>query len=149
MKLTIALAHPWAGLKAPIPAAAPDLAACDVMVVAVPGEDVPPMTLSLEVANILRDLISTRDKIMNQYLIEDNEEEVVRGTYSMPRCSLSCYRWGKSCSTSCWFGELGSPGALNGFQPWSEKRKLGRQGEGRHIKTQQSLRSIAICCLVK
>jgi hypothetical protein len=34
----------------------------DAVVVAVPDEDVPLMTLSLEVAKILRDLISTRDK---------------------------------------------------------------------------------------
>ena len=62
MKLTTALAHPWAGLKAPIPAAAPELAVADVVVVTVPDEDVPLITLSLEVAKILRDLISTRDK---------------------------------------------------------------------------------------
>ena len=80
MKLTIALAHPWPELKAPIPAAAPDLAVADVVAVAVPGEVVPLMTLSLEVAKILRDLISTRGikKIKNQYSIEENEGDVVK-----------------------------------------------------------------------
>ena len=42
--------------------AAPDPAVGDVVIVAVPDEDVPVTTLSLEVAKILRDLISTREK---------------------------------------------------------------------------------------
>ena len=65
MKRTIALAHPWAELKAPIPAAAPDLAVGDVVVVAVPGEDVLMMTLSLEVAKIWRYFMSSRDRNLN------------------------------------------------------------------------------------
>jgi len=55
-------AHPWTELKAPVLVEAPDPAVGDAVIVAVPDEDVPLMTLSLEVAKILRDLISTRDR---------------------------------------------------------------------------------------
>lgn len=59
MKPIIAPAHPWTESKAPVLAAAPDLAVVDAVEVAVPDEDVPVMTLSLEVPKILRDLISS------------------------------------------------------------------------------------------
>jgi hypothetical protein len=62
MKMTTALAHPRAELKAPVLAASPNLAVGDAVIVAVPDEDVPLMSLSLEVAKILRDLISSIGK---------------------------------------------------------------------------------------
>ena len=62
MKPITAPAHPWTESKAPMLVAAPDPAVGDVVIVAVPDEDVPVTTLSLEVAKILRDLISTREK---------------------------------------------------------------------------------------
>jgi len=63
MKIIIAPAHPWTESKAPVLTAALDRAVCDAVIVAVPDADVPVMTLSLEVAKTLRDLISSRGKI--------------------------------------------------------------------------------------
>ena len=62
MKPITAPAHPWTESKAPVLAAAPDLVVGDALIVAVPDEDVPVMTLSLEVAKTLKDLISTGEK---------------------------------------------------------------------------------------
>ena len=67
MKLTTAPAHPWAELTVPVLVTEPSLADGDVVTIAVldgdvSDEGVPLMTLSLEVAKILRDLISSRNR---------------------------------------------------------------------------------------
>ena len=55
-----ALVHPRTELKAPLPEATLDAAVRDAVIVPVPGEVVLLVTLSLAVAKILRDLISSR-----------------------------------------------------------------------------------------